>query len=215
MFTKKRTNKLNPHTIKIFNKTLLVFVIGLVILLVFYILNARKNITTSFAKTEIIEYKQTYIPEERRTGSCWTTSIAANINKNAFRCNVEQEIFDPCFKEESGRVVCGVDPEQQGSGFELQLIKELPEHTDIIQTDSWLPWRLKLEDGQLCGLYTGTAAIKDGKSYYIYCEKDNEDNSVFGELDKTTNPWKIRLIHTKSENDDFFTETVDVIKVWK
>ena len=69
--------------------------------------------------TEIIEYKQTYIPDEKRTGDCWTSSIAASTNETAYRCNVgEHQIIDPCFKTEDARVVCDVDPERQGSGFE-------------------------------------------------------------------------------------------------
>lgn len=176
----------------------------------------EKYTTESVTKTEIIEYKQTYIPEEKRTGSCWTTSIAASMNETAYRCMVgEHQIIDPCFETENGRVVCGVDPEQSGSGFELQLTKKLPEQVNVVDTESGLPWRLKLKDGRLCGIFTGTAAIIGGKVYYIYCGNDKDDNSAVGELDKSRDAWRINLIYSKDEQQDFTTETVDVIKVWK
>ncbi len=173
------------------------------------------NLIEPTTVTEIIEYKQTYVPEEKRTGYCWDPSIAASNNVDAYRCSSKDQIFDPCFKEESGTVVCGVDPEQSGSGFELQLTKDIIEYTKPTESSNWLPWRLKLEDGKICSLFTGTAAIVDGKTYYIYCENDENGNSVNGELDKSKNLWKINLIHGNKDNNVVFTETVDVIKVWK
>ena len=47
------------------------------------------------------------------------------------------------------------------------------------------------------------------------CQKDENGNYVFGDLDRSGNVWKINLIHSKSEQDDLTTETVDVVKAWK
>lgn len=178
--------------------------------------SVKGNTTESLIYTEVIEYRQTYIPEEKITGECWTSSIAAASNHNAFRCNSAQQMFDPCFSDNNGRVVCDVDPEKQGSGFELVLTKSLPSTENILSSDKALPWLIKLKDERYCSVYTGTAIRgADGKFYYMYCYDNTHQPRGDGDLDKSGNPWKVNIIHSTNDQDDSSIETVDVVKAWK
>src|SRR3989344_3403401 len=93
-------------------------------------------------KTEEIDYLQTYIPKDSKSGSCWTISNAS-ANDKAWRCIAGNSIHDPCFEIDTNRLVCDIDPEVAGSGFVLNLTEALPSRG--IQTNrERFYWRVKL-----------------------------------------------------------------------
>lgn len=166
-------------------------------------------------KTEIIKYKQTYVPKENEPGNCWTTSIAAPTNENAWRCMSEQFIYDPCFKTELGKIVCGVDPDVSESGFELKLTEALPERTDFKfkEEDILSSWIVELKNGLKCGMITGTATLV-GKEYaYYQCQ---ENIVLVGFFDKSSPLWKAKVAYLKEASGQAIKqETINVLKSWE
>ena len=96
-----------------------------------------------------------------RAGNCWTRSIAAD-RAGAWRCEIGNEIHDPCFQVPPLRdgVVCGADPFGK-SGFIMKLTKPLPRQK--APPAAWpQAWILQLADGSICEPFTGTRpAIND------------------------------------------------------
>lgn len=168
--------------------------------------------TPTELKTEEIDYLQTYIPKDNKSGSCWTTSIAS-ANDKAWRCNVGNFIHDPCFEIDTNRLVCNVDPEITENGFVLNLTEALPPRENLSISDR-LYWIVKLANGTKCWLITGTAGMVNGEFYYYACDKDNA--VIVGKLDKNTNPWYANVAYLKENREEALrTEKTEILKVWK
>jgi hypothetical protein len=169
---------------------LLISLISLVISL-----NSNKKANTAFlppepARTEVIEYQQTFLPEEKRTGNCWTSSLAVSSSPKAWRCAVEEGgivsfIFDPCFETDEGNVVCGIDPQNPTSGFELELTRPLPENRNESLQERISFWQLELENGDTCRPHTGTIPSFHGEWAYYLCDNGytlgdfQENNGIY------------------------------------
>ncbi len=76
---------------------------------------------------------------------------------------VGNEIFDPCFEAPglSEEVVCDASPIGNGPGFILKPSKPLPKPTP------WIPaspraWLIRVSDGSVCEIETGTISQVDG-----------------------------------------------------
>ncbi len=175
-------------------------------------------------KTEIIEYKQKDVPKNSKNGSCWTVSIASS-SKMAWRCSTDHTIYDPCFETDSGQVVCGIDFGEEDA-FELKLTEPLPkQRNDETRSPSY--WKIELENGIECFVYTGTAGLLNNELVYHYCT-DNAyllSGIVDGEggddktLNKDSEYWKARVVFCP-ESDECYRKTlpvkeVNVIKVWE
>ena len=103
--------------------------------------------------TEVITFVPTEIPIETQSGSCFSSAIGLG-RSDAYRCTVGNQIYDPCFVvDDTPTVVCGANPATGETGFVLDLTEPLPapETGNLAQ-----PWLIKLADGQVCGLMTGT-----------------------------------------------------------
>jgi len=170
-------------------------------------------------KTELIEYTQKSVPSESHEGTCWSESIAAYTNTKAWRCYSGDFIYDPCFETDVGRVVCGVDPEDEKSGFELKLTKPLPERGNFSDRTKRI-WRLKLSNGLICRPFMGTAGLVDGEYYYYNC--GNEKTVIFGDLelhqhiDKTMPLWKVTVSYLSDDYSKIIkNEVLDILKMWE
>lgn len=113
--------------------------------------------TTKFVKYEASSMKVT----RNASGSCWTSSIAST-RKDAFRCMLGNEIYDPCFMRGTSSVVC---PENlvDNSGLAIELTKPLP---PAASPEPAQPWAMILASHITCNRGTGT--IDPG--YPFYCE---------------------------------------------
>lgn len=183
----------------------------------------KKIIQVPSTKTEIIEYKQTYIPKNSKKGKCWNPSIASS-GSNAWRCMTDEFIHDPCFETDSGQVVCGIDSEKEDA-FELKLTEPLPkQRNDNTREPSY--WKIELENGLNCYVFTGTAGNLNNEYVYHYCPpngyllsgmkigEDGEDNT----LNKKGEYWKVRMVvdlDDKGYSQTLPVEEVNVIRVWK
>ncbi len=103
------------------------------------------------------------VPVERsRSGECWTDSIAVT-RRGAYRCMVGNEIYDPCFTNLNlaDAVICGANPANASTGFIVNLTKPLPK-PPAHQSVHPRPWLVKLADGTICEIQTGTIAFVAG-----------------------------------------------------
>lgn len=175
-------------------------------------------------KTEIAEYKQIYIPKNSKKGKCWNPSIASSDSK-AWRCMDDEFIHDPCFETDSGQVVCGIDSEKGEDVFELKLTEPLPERrNDDTREPSF--WKIELENGLSCYVFTGTAGNLNNEYVYHYCPPNGYllSGIKIGEEpgDKTFNKngeyWKVRMVvdlDDKGYSQTLPVEEVNVMRVWK
>jgi hypothetical protein len=123
--------------------------------------SAAQARASSVAWTEVSVFSPPVPKGSPRVGECWTDSIAI-ARVGAWRCMVGNEIFDPCFEVPGlGQgVVCGASPVGSQPGFVLKLSKPLPKPTP------WTPespraWLIRVSDGSVCEIETGTIAHVD------------------------------------------------------
>ncbi len=138
--------------------------------------------------TEVIHYMPPNLPRAEHSGYCWTNSIAAS-RKDAWRCMVGNQIFDPCFTR--GRsVICGADPATGGQGFLLALSRPLPAPDAAAVGEENTGWLIELPGGIFCNRATGARGIVEGQMTTYYCTSRSNDDStaVLGEL-KTGRVW--------------------------
>jgi len=175
-------------------------------------------------KTEIITYKQTYVPNETMDGNCWSASFATP-NVNALRCSSEHFIYDPCFITPTNQVVCDIIPESPTSGVLLNLTDSIITKEEVKYTpygkspiDGTHPFLMKLKNGFECRPIRGTANDIDGEWYFNFCE--NEHTVLLGRLgkfiDKTSQLWKVRVAYLSDDYERIEKlETVDVVRIWE
>ena len=117
-----------------------------------------------------------------RLRSCWRTSIKAP-RKNAWRCMVGNEIFDPCFSIEDGEYVIypaylAIDNQD----LLIKLTKPLPE-PEVSSNKTNFGWLIELADGTVSGFMTGATALVDGKRVtYDLSDHDSEYVVILGKL---------------------------------
>ena len=132
--------------------------------------------------TQVVTFRPAVPDGQHRTGECWTDSAAVD-RPEAWRCVASNEIYDPCFAlaELKDAVVCGTDPARQRRGFVLELAKPLPARS-LPPRVGPLPWMLKLADGSVCELTTGTSAQVAGQDVPYECSDSrpcNEDGCPY------------------------------------
>ena len=144
-------------------------------------------------RTNIIAFSiPEVLPQQKKQGECLSYSIADPFRPDAFRCQVKNEIFDPCFEtQDPAFVFCQPNPLTPES-FLIELEKPLPQPSllDFTQ-DNWA-WFLKLEDGSYCRPFTGIRPVIQGKLAYYACASvdnpldDKEEHVIlFGDLEKS------------------------------
>jgi hypothetical protein len=114
--------------------------------------------------TDVVVFYPAEIPEERRQGSCSFHSVST-WREDAYRCGVDNEIFDPCF-DTGEHVICNVSPIRSGPGFILELTEPLPV---ISIPDGVNPWILEFPDGVVCDSVPGATGTIDGSRIEFGC----------------------------------------------
>lgn len=110
-------------------------------------------------KTEVTVFQPAVPSGPSRSGECWTDSIAV-ARAGVWRCMLGNEIHDPCFSNPALKdaVICGADPAKNVPGFVVKLTKPLPKPSSNEPPDA-RPWLLKLTDGTICEIGTGTLSM--------------------------------------------------------
>ncbi len=85
------------------------------------------------------------------------------------------EIHDPCFSGPglNGAVICDADPSKNTPGFVVKLTKPLPKPSSEEPPDP-RPWLVKLADGTLCEIETGTTSMVNGIVIPYGCSDSRE-----------------------------------------
>lgn len=154
------------------------------------------------------------LPTERRTGSCFTNSLAVP-QPSAWRCTVADQIFDPCLTAEDGQtIVCDADP-TRSPGFALDLAEPLPEpDLSAAETQPTLPWLFEVSGGAICVFNTGaTATVGDQRVNYL-C---SDESQILGEL-QPGDPWTAEKVLLESgDNGSTVSESVplEVTAMWR
>jgi hypothetical protein len=137
---------------------------------------AQRAMAAPMEKTEVAVFQPAMPSGPSRGGDCWTDSIAV-ARPGAWRCMVGNEIHDPCFSNPglTGAVICGANPAKGSSGFILKLTKALPKPSSEGPAHP-RPWLVKLADGTLCEIQTGTIAQVDGIDVPYGCSDSHQCN---------------------------------------
>ena len=117
--------------------------------------------------TQVSVFRPAGIRGADQEGYCWTESLASG-QADAWRCMVENRIYDPCFsiQGESGAVACGASPSGDPYAFRLRLTQPLPERKSPAIDR---PWMIELADGVTCGFLTGATTGVGGERVNYGC----------------------------------------------
>lgn len=138
------------------------------------------------AETKVSKYLQTNnFPLTEREGFCISNSVTQPYRADAWRCDVNNEIKDPCFYVESeDTMVCDVNPYSPAVGFQLRLTKILPTARIVEPAKENWGWLVLLEDGTVCAPFTGEIPVIDGKTAAFGCvsAQGRENVVLLGDL---------------------------------
>ncbi|HTD36960.1 MAG TPA: hypothetical protein VK669_05575 [Candidatus Limnocylindrales bacterium] len=175
--------------------------------------------------TRVITYVPAVPSAPKRSGSCWTRSIAAPSRADAWRCMLGNEIYDPCFSAKPpGVVVCDVNPVTGGRGFAVRLTKPLPAGEPLFAARLALPWVVQLANGEVCVPLTGTHELigKESIGYECSASRRARDNGAeMGLIDGSIvagTVWHARLATFRIPRSGTLTGTVSVVPlaaVWR
>lgn len=193
-------------------KIIILFTILILIFLSKYLTSKFFNKTVS---TQII----TYIPEDReyptKSGECNQLSTATQGRSNTYRCYVDNGIYDPCFKVESGKIVCDSNPKANGNEFKLIVSKALPESDRQYHEDKQFDWAYELQDGTICFLIQGTAGSLNNDEMYFYgCEYDTV---IIGDINKDNQLWVAKVGKLDEGSSELLEPSfnMNILKSWK
>jgi len=112
------------------------------------------------------------LPELTKQGKCLGSSISEPFRGDAFRCQVLNQLYDPCFTTaQKGVVFCQMDPLVDDS-FLINLTQALPKSSLPKETKPNWAWFVELEDGNFCSPYTGIRPVVDSQQAYYGCKSD-------------------------------------------
>ncbi len=175
----------------------------------------QKTFVTNFVPSQ-------KLPATQMSGKCFASSIADPYRVDAWRCMVQNTIYDPCFEtDQKGFVFCQVNP-LLPDAVSIKLTQALPKASVVAKQDNWA-WFLRLKDNTICSPFTGTRPFfgtgADAKIAYYGCKSNNKDEQIVllgdlipGEvwqaneaiLTKTGTAWTIKS-----------TQQVDINAIWQ
>jgi hypothetical protein len=176
---------------------------------------AQDTSVEGVSSTNVIKYIPPVPTGEEHEGSCWTNSLTV-ARTDAWRCTVGNEILDPCFVLDEGKiVVCGADPAADKSGFKLKLTEPLPEPDVPAEALAGnKAWLVELDDGTFCYFLSGATLVFDEKRINYGCL---DDSSILGDLQPGP-IWTAERVIIGHSEDGFFVqeaETVAIRTVWQ
>lgn len=124
--------------------------------------------------TEVVIFKTPEsLPTEIKQGKCFSGSIAQPYRQDALRCQVESQIFDPCFITPNDYVYCKTDPSKEGGDFLIKITDSLPKIVLPKELKNNWAWFVELKDGTFCSPFTGTKPMIQGGAIANYGCKSN------------------------------------------
>jgi hypothetical protein len=146
-------------------------------------------------------------------GPCFARSLASPGRPDAYRCEADAAILDPCFHDPmggAGLLYCAPEPFSL-EVVELAPVDGLPEPLDV-PADPDYPsaraWALVLEAGQRCTLLTGATAGIAGMRIDYGCD---DGSAVVGPIDRSLAVW--RVFH-RADHGAASLDRVVVVQAW-
>ena len=139
--------------------------------------------------------RPTFSYSERR-GHCFYGSLSTQ-RRDAWRCEVGNLIYDPCFSSSHarGRVACPVT--QLDAGLVIRLTRGLPSRYQNTRAPSvrLTPWNVWLTGGQECRWITGASGIISGRRVNYAC---TGGLLLLGTPRRTRGLWTITAVRSTS-----------------
>lgn len=187
-----------------------------VLFVILIMLFLSKYLTGHFDKV-IATQSITYIPENikypLKYGECNQLSVATQGRPNTYRCVIDNKINDPCFKLDSGKIICDSNPKLKGDEFELIIEKDLPKPDSQYKENKRFDWAYELEAGDMCFLIQGTATTLDTGEMAFYGCEDNK--IIIGDVNKDSNQWVAEISKDDSNSGIEERQLVNVQRSWK
>jgi hypothetical protein len=176
-------------------------------------------------RTQVITFHPAIPQGPDHTGYCWTGSIAVD-RRGAWRCMEDNSISDPCFEVRGLKkaVVCDANPATNNAGFVMNLTKPLPPPSSGPRVTR--PWLLKLADGSVCEIATGTISQVNGVAVPYDCSDsrgcDDHGNCPYmrglAESLKSGKVWRAQKFTFSAGSGgikELQREWVEIVSVWK
>lgn len=168
--------------------------------------------------TEVITFTPPLPTTTVQDGSCWTNSISTT-RADAWRCTVENTIYDPCFAlpDQTDTVVCGANPASEELGFPLHLTEPLPQAEIPEQAQEMAAvngWLVLLADGTLCNFATGATTGVNGERLNYLCDNGL---GLLGDLQPDT-VWtanQVDIIVGGNGPELKSSQTVEIRTIWR
>jgi hypothetical protein len=180
----------------------------------------------TFADTEVTYFHPFVPPGKAQNGHCWASSIASP-RSDAWRCMVDNAIYDPCFTTtDKNNVVCGFNPAINQMGFLLNLTQPLPQ-ANVFTPKTIRPWLIMLADGSTCRPFTGTLAAIHHQPVEYGCSDSKPCNAngactfltgILGEPKQGTTWTAQKVIYAVSPTGNLTLKqqsTVTISKAWQ
>jgi hypothetical protein len=146
------------------------------------------------------------IVAQRYPGSCKIKSFSESGRTDAWRCQSNNIIMDPCFQDDL-TLVCLVSPwSNKVTVIESYdpLPKTSPQHVSI----TGLPWALELANGQRCTYLSGTSSVVNQLRVNYTCSDYNY--SIIGDIERLSTNWAVNVYNTEKAT----VEKVAVRTAW-
>lgn len=143
-------------------------------------------------------------------GTCWTTSQVNSARPNTWRCQAENIVYDPCFKNpvrEQNSVVCMQNPWDK-SVMIIELDSPLPvTHNYMLNTQNASPWALELSNGKLCILSIGPNVKVAGMAANYSC---GSGAIVIGSINRNHQKWSAFYLG----NESLYMSEMPILSAW-
>jgi hypothetical protein len=149
--------------------------------------------------------------DQTLSGSCFTGS-EASARKDAWRCMVANDLYDPCFSDLSGTanfVVCPEFGNAPRRVDQIDLTGPLPSAGNTAEpgTRTGLPWVLLARPyAGYCTLLTGAIGTFQGKKVYYDCGRGG---SLVGRLNRSSSQWTAKLL-TEGDNPTLYRVRIPI-----
>jgi len=157
----------------------------------------------------------TAISATTRQGTCATNSRAI-ASAHAWRCQVEDQTYDPCLTAADGKtLVCDANPALHEPGFPLELTQPLPAAQPITNVVSAI-WLLQTGDNATCTVATDVNVQLENKRVTHVC---SDGTVILGDVKQTGALWQAEKVHLINDAQGHFTvgnkTQVAVVVVWQ
>jgi hypothetical protein len=134
------------------------------------------------------------IVAQRYQGSCEVKSFSTGGRTDAWRCQSNNIIMDPCFQDGT-TLACLVHPwSNKVTVIEPKepLQKALAKQVAV----TGLPWALELSNGQRCTFLSGNSTIVNQSRVNYTCS--GYTYNIIGDVDRTSTPWTVNVYNTEN-----------------